>query len=442
MIAYHDSSDPDPLYMVGTEFAQDYVFAEIIDLSYDENEEVVWAVGQGGLMLFDVSIPESPAFLRAYSPMGWHDRAYHLHQQDSEKLFISHRDHGFVAYNTQNPMEAQIGMMTNLRGAAGLLTHDEYLFVCDLFGALHVYNTTDAEPEPLFELTGLGSPWRMARQDEILFVADNQQGLIVVDIEVPAQPLVIDRLEGSGGIQDVALSEQYLYTAAGGLGIDIFDISAPENPIWIGNVPTSYSALEVVVDGDILWAVSHQDLMAFDISNGAQPQMINTEKTTQWAMAVDAHGGHAFVGDWGYLSIFSVSEGVRGGDLHVASSQVYVGQDEETEVVLRNVGNDTVVIYNGSVSRTGLEGSISKSHLDVGEEAVLSIRQNDGDGGRLCIASSDDDTPLQYIDIVGAQDSPLGLPAPEFSLPTLDGETFNLSEWSGSYVVMVYFATW
>ena len=60
----------DPLTETGYVFAQDYVFAELLDIAYEPQEELVWSVGQGGLMVFDVSDPTEPEFMATYSPLG------------------------------------------------------------------------------------------------------------------------------------------------------------------------------------------------------------------------------------------------------------------------------------------------------------------------------------------------------------------------------------
>ena len=51
------------------------------------------------------------------------------------------------------------------------------------------------------------------------------------------------------------------------------------------NIPTSYPAIELAVDNDVLWVASQQDVIAIDISNPYDPIIQNTEKTRQWAMA-------------------------------------------------------------------------------------------------------------------------------------------------------------
>ena len=140
----------------------------------------------------------------------------------------------------------------------------------------------------------------------------------MVNIDDPLDPNVYTRRSGSGGAQDVASQGDYLYTATGGSGVDIYDISNPLSPEFLRNVPTSYSALELAIDGDTLWVASQQDLIAIDIQNPEQAFVHNTEETTQWAMAVDAHDGTVFVADWGYLSIFQREESTDAGDLHIA----------------------------------------------------------------------------------------------------------------------------
>ena len=52
----------DPISETSALFVQDYVFAEIIDIEVDVNHDALWAVGEGGLMAFDLSEPTSPTY--------------------------------------------------------------------------------------------------------------------------------------------------------------------------------------------------------------------------------------------------------------------------------------------------------------------------------------------------------------------------------------------
>jgi hypothetical protein len=435
------SQGNDPLTEVGSVFAQSSVFAELLDIAYDPLEEVIWGVGQGGVMLFDASDLSAPAFLRAYSPIGWHERAYHL-VHTSDRLFVSHRNNGWTSYDIRDPLQANTEEFVTLLGAAGMEYESDILYVANRFGTVHIYDVSGIVPIEIQEVEGLANPWRMALSEEALYVADTTQGLVVLDISVPSETQKTTDVFGSGGLQDVVVGDGFLYAAAGGLGVDIFDILNPLVPEWIGNIPTSYPALTLAIDGQTLWVASQQDVIAIDVSDAENPIVHNTEKTRQWAMAVDAYGGYSFVADWGYVSILSLDKDVSGGDLHLASTQVFVGEGETELIALKNFGTESIDIHGGTSSHEDISMQISSVRIEPDETEWLSIRRETSAGGRLCLSSSDPDDPQQYIDIVGPEEYPIGTEAPDFTLQSLDGEIYHLQELYGSYVVLVYFATW
>ena len=363
--------DQDPLTETGYVFAQDYVFAELLDIVYDPQEELVWSVGQGGLMVFDVSNPADPAFMATYSPLGWHERAYHLALDGSERMFITHRKHGWISYDIRNPLQASAGEFTSLSGASGMAYEDDVLFVATHTGSVYSYDVSLAFPEQLDVVSGLGNPWRMSLSGDYLYVADNTQGLVVIDRRSLEQLTVQNRTMGSGGLQDVVLNDDVAYGAAGGLGVDIFDVSNPQSPQWLGNIPTSYPAIELAVDNDVLWVASQQDVIAIDISNPYDPIIQNTEKTRQWAMAIDAQDGYAFVADWGYLSILELQSDVSGGDLHIASKQVYIDENESMSIALRNFGTEPIEIFGGTSSHPNVE--LESTSLEIEPQSVLRL---------------------------------------------------------------------
>ncbi|MAA80284.1 MAG: hypothetical protein CL916_13600 [Deltaproteobacteria bacterium] len=434
--------DSDPLIEKGFVFTQDYVFAELLDIVYEPEEEVIWSVGQGGLMVFDVSNPAQPEFMTSYSPLAWHERAYHLALDGSERIFLTHRKNGWMSYDIRNPLQASAGEFMPLSGASGIAYEEDIVYVATHTGSVYSYDVSLAFPEMLDVVSDLGNPWRMVLGENYVYVADNTQGLVVINRQSPQQLTVKNRVLGSGGLQDVVLNEEIAYGAAGGLGIDVFDVSNPESPQWIGNIPTSYPAIELAVDNDVLWVASQQDVIAIDISNPYDPVIVNTEKTRQWAMAIDAADGYAFVADWGYLSILELQADVSGSDLHLASNQVYIDENESMLIALRNFGTKPIEIFGGTSSHPDVGLEISSLEIEPHETQWLSIQKNTSQGSQICIASSDPDASQEYINVVGPQEHPIGSTAPDFSLTSLDGTLYRLQEMYGSYVVLVYFATW
>ena len=159
-------------------------------------------------------------------------------------------------------------------------------------------------------------------------------------------------------------------------------------------------------------------------------------------MAIDARDGYAFTADWGYLSILELQDGISGGDLHIASKQVYIDENESISVALRNFGTETIDVFGGTSSNPNVALEITSLEIAPQETHWLSIQKNTSEGSQICIASSDPDSAQEYINVVGPQEHPIGSTAPDFSLTSLDGTLYRLQEMYGSYVVLVYFATW
>ena len=432
----------DPLTEIGHLFVQDYVFAELLDITYDPEEELLWSVGQGGLMVFDVSDPTTPEFMTSYSPLGWHERAYHLVLDSSERIFLTHRNHGWLSYDIRNPLQASAGEFTELVGASGMAFTQDILYVATHFGSVYSYDVSGVFPQLLDVASGLGNPWRMTLGEDFLYVADNTQGLVVIDSLSPNTLSIEAQVLGSGGLQDVVWTEEFVYGAAGGLGIDIFDVSIPEDPKWIGNIPTSYPAIELALDNTVLWVATQQDVIAIDISNPYAPQTVNTEQTRQWAMAIDAQEGFSFVADWGYLSILDLQNNISGGDLHLSTTQLYIEENDSVNIAIRNVGTDSIQLHGGTSSNPNITMEVSSLEVEVGDTQWLSVRKDTSEGSRICLSSSDPDVPQEYIHVVGPEEYPIGSRAPSFELTALDGTLYRLQELVGSYVVLVYFATW
>ena len=81
----------------------------------------------------------------------------------------------------------------------------------------------------------------------------------------------------------------------------------------------------------------------------------------------------------------------------------------------------------GGTSNNHISVQISSLTIPPAESTAV-IEQADSENGQIGIASSDPDTPTQYIDIVGPEQF-LGTTAPDFSLSSLDGSVYHLNDY-------------
>ena len=81
------------------------------------------------------------------------------------------------------------------------------------------------------------------------YVADYENGLVVVDVSDPANPTRVGGYDTSGSAQGVAVSGGYAYVADGGSGLVVVDVSDPVNPTYASGYDTYGSAYDVAVAG-------------------------------------------------------------------------------------------------------------------------------------------------------------------------------------------------
>jgi hypothetical protein len=429
----------DPIWQTDSYFAQDQVFAEMLDVEIDVEGAEVWAAGQGGILRFSYS--DGLDLVGFEEGMG--NRYYHLALGTETALYASNRDSGLSVFRRGDSLEPVT--MLPQPGVSGLALSGERLYVARFGGELLTYDVSSPfAPSLLHTADGLSVPWKPEVSDGRLYVADNALGLVSMDLSDPDAPVLLGSEPDGGGLLDVAISGDgsTAYGAAGGQGLSVYSL---ENGIeWVASVPLGHSILSVDLEGDRLWAVSHQDLVLFDIGDPQVPVLVNTEKTDQWAMAVAASGEDAFVADWGYMRRYSAEPSIQAPDLDLSAERIHVSDSGGSRtLVLRNLGSGELAL-TGAVGE-GVELWFSRPTIPPGGEASMRVEYAGGGvDSTVCIASNDPDMPVHLLEVTsdGGSGSQLGEAAPDFVLTALDGMEYTLSEHRGKPVVLVYFATW
>ncbi len=140
-------------------------------------------------------------------------------------------------------------------------------------GTLEIIDIT--LPEAAFTVASVGLSWcaGLAVQDGYAYVTDNLEGLWVVDVAEPGEPLVVGHAELGYGSSDVVVRDGYAYVANqfyGGLAV--VDVSDPSNPTLVTTVEADCCAFGLDVAGDYLYlAVNFDGLHVFDLSTPDDP---------------------------------------------------------------------------------------------------------------------------------------------------------------------------
>ena len=265
---------------------------------------------------------------------------------------------------------------------------------------------TDASTSGLFATPGWA--WGMDRAGDLLYVADWQEGLQIVDVTDPLAPVLRGRA-GTGSLAwRVEVVGDFAYVASGTAGLVIVDVSDPDSPVIVGTADTSDEAHGVAISGTIALVADHETgLVAVDVSDPASPVLLDTVGLGPVARDVAVSGGHAYVAaNGGGLRVVDISDPtdlVHVGalelpdgswDVLVQGTRAYVGAAQGGFQIV-DISDPTAPVLIGSLDTPGVAVGIDV----IGDCAFVA----DYSGGLRIIDISDPAAPTP-IDALGVSD--------------------------------------
>ncbi|MHA2363401.1 MAG: LVIVD repeat-containing protein, partial [Candidatus Hodarchaeales archaeon] len=112
--------------------------------------------------------------------------------------------------------------------------------------------------------------------DNKAYVADGQNGMVIIDVSNPENPQIISSIrDGTGAPEDIYIINDLSFVADGIDGLEIINISDPANPVEMSNFNDGGQAHRVVVIGNYAFVADGEDgLEVIDVSNPENPTEI------------------------------------------------------------------------------------------------------------------------------------------------------------------------
>jgi hypothetical protein len=133
-------------------------------------------------------------------------------------------------------------------------------------------------------------------------------GLLVIDVSDPAQPATTMELSTLAGTRTVVVAGARGYVAHGDL-LTVLDLTEPATPIALGSVALPETALDLVVQGDLVFAAARAlGLLILDVSDGDDPQLIAAIPAQSWARGLGVADRYAYVVGDGFCDVFDVAD--------------------------------------------------------------------------------------------------------------------------------------
>jgi len=358
---------------------------------------------------------------------------------------------GLYLFDTSAPASLDELSYTEFDDASGVAVEGSLLYTVSHDGKLRTFDITNpGAPELLHTLDGLGNPWEILIVGNHAYVADNSLGLVTISLESPQAPAITSIVDSSGGAQDITYNTGFVYMAIGSAGIQIFSLAAPSTPESLGTLDLGGAVISVSTTNNLLWATNQESVLVVDVSDPSAPIQLASEDTPSWAMHVESIGDTAYVADWRSMSIFQYDAGLLAPEAYTSRSEIYfTGGSLMQQMTLKNRGGTDLAIAGMDIDDPRFTLQIDRLSISPGDKATLQIIfEDDGQpvDTTLCIATNDPDAPVEEVLIASTSSNGssvlVGEMAPNFNLPGLDGQYYELNRQLGSPVVLSYFATW
>ena len=117
--------------------------------------------------------------------------------------------------------------------------------------------------------------WNVVLVENLAYVPAGIDGLYIVDVSNPKNPVRIGLFDSSGDVRAVFVGGKYAYLAAGRAGLRILNIENPKKPVEIGFVDTPGFAEDVIVKSNTAYvADGSRGLQVIDVRVPEFPGLI------------------------------------------------------------------------------------------------------------------------------------------------------------------------
>lgn len=426
-------------------------FAELLDIEVEGT--TLYSVGQGGLYLFDITDLNYPEVLTNFAGEG---RYYRLAVEDGI-VFASNRDFGISIINATDPAKVYASSSRfNPGSAEGVDVEGSTVYIASHTSGLHIaeYLGMQGGLRQVGQLSGLTNTWTVRVRDGLAYIADGPGGLRIADVSDPTRPVLLSTLDLPGVAEDLALGEgqheHLVFVGGGSEGVAIVDITTPTDPVQVSSYRGRGTAFSVDYEWDYLYVGAWTNVDVVDLADISRPILAGTEEPSVSAMAVIAHKFMVFVADWTHYTTMALRPSYRAPEVYLPATSVSLPKAEEgtlisAAVAIANDGYFPLEISTLAFSTS--DCSYAGGPLDIPAEDATVVEfmcraRSNPYTARLTLTTNDPDEPSVTVSV---QYAPTGMAvsstAPNFTLPGIDGDLYELEKHRGKVVMLGFFAT-
>ncbi len=415
-----------------------------------------YCCGYGGVSIFDISNISSVQHLGNYNPLRTNDGTfYHRMVVNGTTVYVIRRDGGIDVIdfsNETNPIYKNTYSYNTSTCYENVLLDGTMLYSAVHTKGVEVIDVSDPVNPQHVRFISANNAFAAAKSGNYLFIADIEDGLVVIDSVDTAHPQTVKKVKTTGGAQFIDINGNYAYVAVGASGFDIFDITTKSNPVFVKNYPGLGFCHHLVAQNNKVYMAEWDIAEIVDVSNPSIPLLLAKEDTKSQSMGINAYNDLVFVADWSHVRVYRYyAQPVP--DLHpdrrfLSFGDINSGTPEELTVTISNIGEENLIITDISSEHLSVSATPHSFTISPGErrQVIVSFSPSSTTAIKtfIIITSNDPDQPTYNLPIyAGSEDFGPGDIAPDFVLyDAYNSKTYRLSDLRGKLIVFTVFASW
>jgi len=208
-----------------------------------------------------------------------------------------------------NPVELGKLSFNKFSSITDITLEGNYAYVTNGLDGLRVIDITNpANPIEVDSFAVVDPALRIFISGNYAYLTEDTDGLHILDISNPANPFEIGYYNTIGNAEGIMVSGNYAYIADGDEGLIILDITDPTKITKVGSFATGGYSFQVVLEGNDAYVADGDDLYIIDVSNPMNPVEAGYLGTGGYFQDVVVNGNFAFLANGSAgLSIVDIS---------------------------------------------------------------------------------------------------------------------------------------
>lgn len=283
-----------------------------------------------GVAVIDVTDDAAPTHLTTIppDPLGGAVLGVAVHEH---RLYVAADN--LTVYDIRDATEPRQLARLGLQSAYGLAAYDGHVYVADQYQGLQIIDAATPKPRLAGTVETANRAVRLMVRNYIAYVADVLGGLHLIDVSQPDRPTRIRHLPKLGQIVDVWVEDGFAYLAnrkGRGGRLLVVDVRQPDAARVVGAYRNG-SLTDVVLDGHLAYALdAFGGLQVLDVSQPQHPILLGTQLISGVAQGIALYNTYVLAAAGpGGLHLIDVSQP------HQPTTLAQLGLDGESVDVTR-----------------------------------------------------------------------------------------------------------